>query len=212
MIDKMLMKDPNHRYADCGDIIRDLGGLGLPIRALSFIESAGAKRPRERRGRRRFVAQRRRGCKPTAVPVGQSALMPPSCRPSGSGSSSAEDAARSAPRRRLRARRGSCNTRGPTAKVVISKMSTPRNHGRHQERVDRSGGQGQGLPSGSFMPLAQYAEFASLASNRAAKMQADSRSRKTQDMYNKLDRQEQRRDAGAGPEISAAASRTSSFS
>jgi len=41
MIDKMLMKDPNHRYADCADIMRDLGGLGLANPALSFIESGG---------------------------------------------------------------------------------------------------------------------------------------------------------------------------
>jgi hypothetical protein len=48
-------------------------------------------------------------------------------------------------------------------------------------------------PSGTFLPLAQYSEFASLASNRAAKVEADARSKKTKDIYNKLDRADQRR-------------------
>ena len=58
MIDKMLMKDPNHRYPDCAEIIRDLGQLGLANPALSFIESAGANGHGECGGRRRVRRER----------------------------------------------------------------------------------------------------------------------------------------------------------
>ena len=39
----------------------------------------------------------------------------------------------------------------------------------------------------------QYAEFEALASNRAVKMQAEAKSKKTQGIYEKLERQEMRR-------------------
>jgi hypothetical protein len=39
----------------------------------------------------------------------------------------------------------------------------------------------------------QYTEFQALASHRAVKLQAEAKSRKTQDIYAKLDRQEARR-------------------
>jgi eukaryotic-like serine/threonine-protein kinase len=42
MIDKMLAKDPQHRYGDCGEIVRDLQGLELANASLSFIEGAVA--------------------------------------------------------------------------------------------------------------------------------------------------------------------------
>jgi hypothetical protein len=72
-------------------------------------------------------------------------------------------------------------------------MSTPEiMAGIKAESLDPSA-KAKDSPNGSFLPLAQYSEFAALASNRAVKMQADSRSRKTKDMYDKLDRQEQRR-------------------
>jgi len=38
MLDKMIAKDPNHRYKDCGEVIRDLEGLGLHAPSLSFID------------------------------------------------------------------------------------------------------------------------------------------------------------------------------
>ena len=94
MIDKMLMKDPNHRYADCGEIIRDLGGAGtgqsgVELYRIGRWRDGGGERVRGRRfvgehrafaadaragsgsvaggqtaGRRRREAQLRRGCRP----------------------------------------------------------------------------------------------------------------------------------------------------
>ena len=39
IIDKMLMKDPNHRYKSCEDLLADLEKLGLTAPSLSFIKS-----------------------------------------------------------------------------------------------------------------------------------------------------------------------------
>ncbi|MEQ9407807.1 MAG: serine/threonine-protein kinase [Fuerstiella sp.] len=40
IIDKMMAKDPKHRYADCEAVLKDLAGLGLHNAALSFVEGA----------------------------------------------------------------------------------------------------------------------------------------------------------------------------
>lgn len=40
IIDKMLAKDPNHRYKSCDEVLRDLVALGIHSDALSFIDGA----------------------------------------------------------------------------------------------------------------------------------------------------------------------------
>ncbi|MFO0425456.1 MAG: serine/threonine-protein kinase [Planctomyces sp.] len=39
IIDKMMAKDPAHRYKSCNEVVRDLAGLGVHNERLSFIES-----------------------------------------------------------------------------------------------------------------------------------------------------------------------------
>ena len=191
MIDKMLMKDPNHRYADCGDILRDLGGLGIANPALTFIETAGGETAVVSAAvavASSASAARMQSTRPGSGSPTHAAKLPPSGR-----LTSADDAARSAPKGAVSSKTWFVQHKVADGKVVISKMSTPEiMAGIKSESIDPAA-KAKDSPNGSFMPLAQYAEFASLATNRAAKMQADSRSRKTQDMYNKLDRQEQRR-------------------
>jgi serine/threonine protein kinase len=192
MIDKMLMKDPNHRYGDCGDIMRDLGGLGIANPALSFIESAGgetavvnaAVAAASSISAARMQSTRGSGASPT-----QAAKLPPA----GGRLTSADDAARGAQKAPVSSKTWFVQHKTSDGKVVISKMSTPEiMAGIKSESIDPAA-KAKDSPNGGFMPLAQYSEFASLATNRAVKMQADSRSRKTKDMYEKLDRQEQRR-------------------
>lgn len=40
IVDKMMAKDPNHRYKTCDDVLKDLISLGLHGETLSFIEGA----------------------------------------------------------------------------------------------------------------------------------------------------------------------------
>ena len=119
MIGKMLMKDPNHRYADCGEIIRDLGGLGLANPALSFIETAGGGHG-ECHGGGRLLGQCVSRSHRSRGPGGPPAKLPPG---PGGPLSSAEDAARTASKGRS-GKTWFVQHKGADGKVVISKMST----------------------------------------------------------------------------------------
>lgn len=48
ILDKMMAKDPNHRYKNCDEVIRDLAGLGLHGESLSFIDGAEPSGPGRR--------------------------------------------------------------------------------------------------------------------------------------------------------------------
>ncbi|MDG1895998.1 MAG: serine/threonine-protein kinase [Fuerstiella sp.] len=40
MVDKMLAKDPKHRYKDCGEVVKDLASVGVHNAAISFVDDA----------------------------------------------------------------------------------------------------------------------------------------------------------------------------
>jgi eukaryotic-like serine/threonine-protein kinase len=190
----MLMKDPNHRYPDCGDIIRDLGGLGLANPALSFIDSAsGGAVVNAAVAVASGVGTSRMGATRSTGPAATQATTRPAASVAGGRLTSAEDAARSSAKPVPTGKLWYVQHKGADGKPVITRMSTGEiMAGIKGETLDPAAKAKDG-PNGTFMPLIQYAEFESLASNRAAKLKADAKSRKTQEIYAKLDKQEQRR-------------------
>ena len=112
IIGKMLLKDPKDRYGDCGDIIKDLGNLGLANPALTFIESAGGTAVVNASVAAASAASmsrmQPRGMGPNAT---KSDVRLP---PAGDRLTSAADAGRAAPKRPPdRPNPGSCNRRMP---------------------------------------------------------------------------------------------------
>jgi predicted Ser/Thr protein kinase len=193
IIGKMLLKDPKDRYGDCGDIIRDLGNLGLANPALTFIESAGGTAVVNASVAAASAAslsrvQGTQGIGPAAT---RSDVRLP---PPGDRLTSAADAARVATKTAAGTNKSwFVQLKNPEGRIVITRMSTPEiMAGIKGETLDPTA-KAKDAPNGTFLPLMQYAEFEALASNRAVKMQAEAKSRKTQDIYAKLDRQEARR-------------------
>jgi serine/threonine protein kinase len=193
IIGKMLLKDPKDRYGDCADIIKDIGNLGLANPALSFIESSGGTAVVNASVAAASAASLSRL---QGAPGGANAtrsdvrLPPPSDR-----MTSAQDAARTATKAATAGPSKSWYVQQKTAegRVVIARMSTPEiMAGIKGESLDPTA-KAKDSANGSFLPLMQYPEFAALASHRAVKMQAEAKSKATQDIYAKLDRQEARR-------------------
>src|SRR5580700_3570881 len=193
IIGKMLLKDPKDRYGDCGDIIRDLGNLGLANPALTFIESAGGTAVVNASVAAASAAslsrvQATRGTGPNAT-KSDVRLPPPGDR-----LTSAADAGRAAPKTAAGPNKSwFVQQKNADGRIVITRMSTPEvMAGIKGETLDPTA-KAKDAPNGTFLPLMQYPEFQALASNRAVKMQADAKSKKTQGIYAKLERQELRR-------------------
>jgi predicted Ser/Thr protein kinase len=193
IIGKMLLKDPKDRYGDCGDIIKDLGNLGLANPALTFIESAGGTAVVNASVAAASAAslsrvQATRGTGPNAT-KSDVRLPPPGDR-----LTSAADASRAAPKTAAGPNKSwFVQQKNPEGRIVITRMSTPEvMAGIKGETLDPTA-KAKDAPNGTFLPLMQYAEFEALASNRAVKMQAEAKSKKTQGIYEKLERQEMRR-------------------
>jgi len=193
IIGKMLLKDPKDRYGDCGDIIKDLGNLGLANPALTFIESAGGTavvNPSVAAASAASLSrmQSTRGTGPNAT---KSDVRLP---PAGDRLTSAADAGRAAPKTAAGPNKSwFVQQKNAEGRIVITRMSTPEiMAGIKGETIDPTA-KAKDAPNGTFLPLMQYAEFEALASNRAVKMQAEAKSKKTQGIYEKLERQEMRR-------------------
>ncbi len=175
MIDKMMAKDPGHRYADCGEIIRDLQGLNLANSSLSFIQGAAA----------------------TVIPVGVTAastaktkLPPPREAPI----SSAEDAARTQSKVVMPGANEEWIVRYALAgKVTVGKMTTA------QIIASLKGGtldlqtKIKKNTKDQFLPVAQFPQFADVADKRAVRDKVEAHSRDVQSVYAKIDKQERRR-------------------
>jgi hypothetical protein len=189
----MLLKDPKDRYGDCGDIIKDVGNLGLANPALTFIESAGGTAVVNASVAAASAAslsrvQGTQGIGPAAT---RSDVRLP---PPGDRLTSAADAARVATKTAAGPNKSwFVQLKNPEGRTVITRMSTPEiMAGIKGETLDPTA-KAKDAPNGTFLPLMQYPEFQALASNRAVKMQAEAKSKKTQGIYAKLERQELRR-------------------
>ncbi len=177
MIDKMMAKSPQHRYADCSEIIRDLQGLELDSPSLSFIDAG------EVVAARRTLAAARSG-PATSLP-----------KPSGKPVTSAEDAART------EAKTSKVDTgkmwivqhTNPAGKMVIAKMSTVQiQQGIRTEVLDLKA-KAKVSAKDKLLPLAQYAEFSSLIEKRAIRAKAESKAGGLKEQFEMLDRQDRRR-------------------
>jgi serine/threonine-protein kinase len=174
MIDKMMMKDPQHRYADCASLIKDLTGLNLASPALSFIEGAEE------------VAVSRIGgagsrAQTTKVPTRTKAAT------------SADDAAKTEAAQLDANKKWYVRHTNPQGKPIISRMTAPQIlQGIRGGLLDLKA-QAKPEAHGNFMPLAQFKEFTSAVNTVVTKVQAEARSTDMQSMYSKLDKQHRNR-------------------
>ncbi len=176
MIDKMMAKNPEHRYADCSQIINDLQGLGLDNPTLSFISGIADS----------GVVTRGVG------PRSSAGTSVPSVRRSAIPQTSAQDAARTT----KKSEGASVNTlwfvryKNPKKKVVVEKMSVA------QIRAAMTGGtldlktQAKKTVNAQFLPLGQYPEFDNVVQSRAITESANARANDVKNIYKKLDKQD----------------------
>lgn len=181
MIDKMIQKEPKHRYASCAEIIRDLDQLGLENETLSFIQGAGANpTSRSTRSRQRSTAGSDGG--PT------SGVSLPQFRTSAEDATQKESAAAARDATIWYVRY--TNAKGESQ---VKEMNTRQvQQGILAEVLDvKAQAQKKGTPGG-FLPLAAFPEFQDLMKKRLAKTQQNVRGDNLKEQYAKLEKEQKR--------------------
>jgi len=193
MIDKMLAKDPVHRYASCQELLMDLGGLGLQNPALSFI--AGSV-PNPSVGNPSMVSRAAVTQAPGGQTMAQTASnqkLPPPTKTT-EPLTSRGDATRAEMAQSMTSDKTwfvkFVDARG---KTTVNKFNTEQvikgiKSGMFDKRAKaREGNQG------SFLPLTQYNEFESLMQQRMAQASLDAKGKKAKNMMQQLAAEEDRR-------------------
>ncbi|MEX0704428.1 MAG: serine/threonine-protein kinase [Planctomycetales bacterium] len=171
MIDKMMAKDPAHRYSDYGELIRDLSGLHLDNPGLSFIAAEGRVEISTSAGPRSGGA--------TRVSTGTTAATGRPAAPAGGAAAALEKTVWQVQHR---------NQQGTT---VVTKMSTEQVLRAIRANTLDVMARARTSRQGDFLPLSQFPQFADAMQGRAVKYAADRKSQGMKDLYAQLDRQDQ---------------------
>jgi serine/threonine-protein kinase len=175
MIDKMIAKDPAHRYSTCAELMHDLENLHLDNPSLSFIDGGAGTAARTAR----------RAPTSVATSSARTAEIP---------RSSAEDAARKEAEAAAKkpAEQWYVQHTNAQGKTVVTRMTTPQIQQAIKSGMLDLKAKAKRTANDQSLPLAQFSEFESLMQQRAVKAQADARSTNMKEMYDKLDRQDRR--------------------
>ena len=182
MIDRMIQKDPKHRYATCAELMADIENLGLDNETLSFLGEEAAVASRSGRTRTRG----------SAVNVGGSSSGPTSGVSVPQYRTSAEDA-------QLAAQQSTAQDKGQwfvrytnsKGEPQVKEMNTRQVQQGIQAGVLDVKSQAQRTDKkGGFLPLAAHPEFQQLMKSRLAKTTDNVRADHMKDMYAKLDKEQ----------------------
>ena len=175
IIDKMIAKDPNYRYADCGEIMRDIESLGRDNASLEFIAATGVEPAARKPGGGTYVPSKL--ATPTKSAVGRT---------------SQQDAARAAAEA-AKAKTWIVRFTNAAGKTTVAQLSYEQiSKGIRGGTLDTKT-KAKTDPQGEFLPLAQFPEFTSLMQKKVTQVKAEAKAGQMQDIYKKIDKQYGRR-------------------
>ena len=173
IIDKMMAKDPNHRYKSCDEVLRDLVTLGIHGDALSFIDGAVP------------ISPGRGGAATLSTPGGTQAFrksVAATQLPGASTLGSMTDAAMGATRIwyvQFEDERG---------KTVVEKHSTGRLLKMLASGKITAKARAKVSADGTYYPLAQFPEFAKAVEESLARKSVAIRKEDMQSLYKNVDK------------------------
>jgi len=183
IVDKMIQKEPKHRYADCGEIIAALEELQLESESLSFISTEATSGGGAGRGGR----QRTRMGSSTAPGVATSGVTVPGFR------TSQEDAL-AQHESQLADVAWYVQFSNAKGERQVKEMTTRQvQQGIRASIFDVKANAQKKDAGGGFLPLAAYPEFQDLVKKRLVKEETSVRKDSMKDMYAKIDKEQRSR-------------------
>ena len=176
IIDKMMAKDPRHRYSDCGDVINDLAALGVHSEAPTFINGAqptGVGRSAN-----------------TTATTAAGAVTTASSR-SGAHRSSRADAKLSETKQASRT--WYVKFTDVNGKTVVEKLSTGRVLKMLAAGMLTAKAKAKMSAEGNYMPLSQFPEFTEAVEKQLTKKTEQFKKDDMKNLYKQVERDEKRR-------------------
>jgi serine/threonine-protein kinase len=174
IIDKMMAKKPEQRYQNCGELLKDLTGLGMVAKKLSFLEPEPAKKVTGPAGSKPGTpaGAKKPGVAPQAA-TGKTA----STRPTGLNETVY----------------WFVSYHGHDGKPVRRKLTTDQVRDLIRGENFDLKAQASRTLDGGYRALATYPEFESVLRGRIARARADKKTSKFQNVYEKLAKEEVQR-------------------
>lgn len=171
IIDKMMAKDPKHRYSDCEKVIKDLGALGLHSESLTFIDGAA----------------------PISIGRSASPTLAGATTTAGSGGhrSSRRDARASASKQASRT--WYVQFEDSKKKKVVEKLSTGRILKMINAGMLTAKARAKASADGGYVPLAQFPEFTDAIEKQLSRKTQTVRKEDMKSLYKQVERDEKRR-------------------
>lgn len=174
IVDKMMTKDPKHRYSDCGDVIRDLAALGLHDETLSFINGAMPT-----------------GVGRSVTTAGSGVTLPGSSARSGAHRTSRADAKMSETKQASRT--WYVRFEDVNGKTVVEKLSTGRVLKMITAGMLTARAKAKMSAEGNYMPLSQFPEFTDAVEKQLTKKTEQFKKDDMKSLYKQVERDEKRR-------------------
>ncbi len=180
MIDKMIAKDPAHRYADCAAVMADLESLELHSPTLSFIDHPN----------KAVLGRSGPASSGMTSKVGKPA--PPASHTTQPNSSPTRQTPPASPALDSN-KMWVVQYPDASGKLKTTKLSTDQIKNAIRKGMIDNRAKARDASGGDLLPLAQYPEFDSLITGLLTKASADKKSKDMKSIYDKLDRQERNR-------------------
>ncbi len=172
IIDKMMAKNPNHRYKSCDEVVRDMTALGMHNQPLSFIDGAEA-------------------------PVGSARTQSPTMAAMGATVASSASGLMTKPsfdaQDSKSARTWYVQYHTPDGKPMMEKFSSRRVVKMINAGMLTPKSRAKASSDGSYLPLAQFPEFVDAIDRQLARRAATGRNEDMQNLYKQVERDEKSR-------------------
>lgn len=171
VIDKMLAKDPNHRYNDCRQVIADLNALGVMNETLSFIDGAA----------------------PAKVTAGSPTVAAPRTMAIRNADVSSKQDARKSAADKPAHRIWFVQFEDPEGNLAIEKLSTSRILKMIRTGVITAKGKAKRSAESSYLPLAQYPEFTEAIEDSLSRQSNQARKQDMKSLYKQVEKDQKKR-------------------
>ena len=171
IIDKMMAKDPSHRYSGCAQIITDLTSLGVMNDKLSFIDGAA----------------------PAKVSTGANTLASPRTMTIRSTDISSKKDARKSNKSSAPRRVWFVQFEDPEGNLAIEKLSTSRILKMIRTGMITAKGKAKMSAEATYLPLAQYPEFTEAIEDSLSRHSSQARKQDMKSLYKQVEKDQKSR-------------------